>query len=368
MPGVVLDETVDCDNPLLQFAHQIDGVLTDVASLKFKITDVKNSGAVRVTETAVNLNDCSAGGDKLGTGRYVPVFTPTTGGGFEATTHNILWTFQVVASGPFKTWNQRFEVLTSDVVPSGNGYVGYANSVDLEANSAFAGFTLVQVQNAILDVSRQIQDLTGRFFDPTFSSVRFNGTNAGALSLGDPIIGLSSLAFIGGAPSDATLDIDLTFLRVYNRHLKGLLNPDDRDNPRIEFSTDLLPGKILAQGRFQLGRQNIRVEGVFGYTEPDGTPSGTIPRRLRKAAGILALRELQDPFGIDVFTSQPGRIKSAQTRDQKISFGSVRDGAVGPLTGDRIVDDLLIPFLRPPHYGAVARGGLSRSRGVPETF
>lgn len=367
MPGVVIEETVDCDNPLLQFAYQSDGRLADVASLKLKVTEVK-SGTERLAETVVNLNDCSAGGQKLGTGRYVAIFTPASGSDWVIGTHEILWTYKVLATDPDSFWRQRFEVLDPSVVLGGAGYVGYADTVNLEANSAFSCFKTKQIQVTLMDVSRQIQDLTGRFFDPTFLSMELNGTSAGALPIGDPVIGISSLSFIGGGPAEQLLDIDITFLRIYNRHLTGLINPDDRDNPRVEFSTDLLPGKILAQGRFAQGRKNIQLEGVFGYTEPDGSPIGTRPRRLARAAGILALRTLQDPFGVDVFTSQPGRIKGAKTRDQQVTFGSVRDGAVGPLTGDRIVDDLLIPFLRPPHYGAVARGGLTRSRGIPETF
>jgi hypothetical protein len=367
MPAVVIDETVSCTNPVLQFMHQVGGVMADVVELKFKVTVVKG-GAERVPETVVNLDLCDDGGAKLGTGRYAAGFQPTVAGSWAAGTHEILWTYKTDLAGPDFIWSQRFEVLEAGLVAAGRGYVGYADSVDLAANSAFEGFKVKDIQRAVMEVSRQIQDLTGRFFDPTFVSTKYNGTNAGALPLGDPIIGLSKLSFVGGGPADEVLDIALDHLRIYNRHLEGLLNPDDRDNPRIEFSTDLLPGRILAQGRFQLGRQNILVEGVFGYTEPDGSPIGTVPARLKKAAGILALRTLQDPFGVDVFTSNPGRIRSAQTRDQKIVFGGVNDGGVGNLTGDRIVDDILTTYLRPPHYGAVASGGQARSRSVPETF
>jgi hypothetical protein len=68
----------------------------------------------------------------------------------------------------------------------------------------------------------------------------------------------------------------------------------------------------------------------------------------------LALRQLQDPFGLDVLISQPGRIRSARTRDQAVTFASARDGGIGALTGDRAVDDVLITYMRPPHFGAVA--------------
>ena len=83
MPGVALEETVNCDNPLLQFTYHVNGILTDVYELSFVIQDIQNSEE-RVTSTAVDLTACADGGDKLGTGRYVAGITasaPTWIGG-----------------------------------------------------------------------------------------------------------------------------------------------------------------------------------------------------------------------------------------------------------------------------------------------
>jgi hypothetical protein len=366
MPGIVIEESIGCTNPLLQFANQINGILTDVAELSFKVTEVRNGGE-KVPETPVNLALCSEGGAKLGTGRYAATFQPTAPDWLTGT-HEILWTYKTDASDPAKLYAQRFEVLEPGVVAAGSGYVGYVNSIDLTENSAFSCYKLKSIQKVIIEVSRQIQYLTGRFFDPTFISAKLNGTDAGALVIGDPIIGISKLAIISGGPADEVLDLDLEYMRIYNRHIVGLINPDDRDNPRIEFSTDLLPGKIVAQGRFHRGRQNTLVEGMFGYTEPDGSPMGTLPARLQKAAGLMSLRLLQDPFGTDVFISNPGRIREAKTRDQQVKFGGVSDGGVGNLTGDRILDDILTEYLRPPQYGAIAPGGRNYDYGTTESF
>jgi hypothetical protein len=168
------------------------------------------------------------------------------------------------------------------------------------------------------------------------------------------VISLSKISFIGSSTETPSLvDFDLRGFRIYNRHLQNLRQPDDRDNPRVEFVTELIPGEILVQGAFQQGRQNLLVEGVFGYTEFDGSHIGRKPRRLARAAQILTLRRALDPFGADPFISQPGRIKEAKTRDQSVKFGGASDAGIGALTGDRIVDDILIPYMRPPYFVAV---------------
>jgi hypothetical protein len=351
---------VDCNNPLLQFAHQVAGILTDVAELHFTVKEA--GGTVRVSETVVDLTACSSGGQKLGTGRYTPIFTPSTGGGWSATTHEIVWRFKPTATSSDQFATQRFEVLPVGLVSSGAAYRAYADASVLAANSAFAGFTVADIQRELLITAETIETLTGRFFEPRFMDVRFNGTSAGALPLGDPIIGIETVSILAGGPAETILDLDINALVIYNRHLtNNLINPDDRDNPRIEFVTDLLPGETLIQGRFQLGRQNIRVVGTFGYTDFDGGPMGSRPRNLERAAAILTLRRLSDPFGVDVFSSTPGRIKKAKTRDQSIEFHGEQAGGIGALTGDRAVDDLLIPYIRPPHYGAVASVGRTRT-------
>jgi hypothetical protein len=355
MPGIAMDEACGCANPLLQFCYQADGILTDVAELKFTITQL--DGTERKSETSVTLTDCDDGGGKLGTGRYVATFTPETTEPvtWAPGTHIITWAYKVELTDTTQYYRQKFEVLDKINFPSGKGYRAYADATTLAANSAFTGYTLAQIQEALWQVAEQIEALTGRFFDPTYIDSKYNGTKATALPLGHPIIGLSNVELVSG--SDTVLDFDLTSLAIYNRHLtSGLKDPDDRDNPRIEFISSYSGvSGITADiyGSFSPGRQNVRVVGMFGYTEYDGTPAGTRPKLLEKAAALLALRTLEDPFGLDIVGSSPGRIRSARTRDQSVTFASATEGGVGPLTGDRSVDDILMVYRRPAHFFAV---------------
>jgi hypothetical protein len=351
MPGVSLNETINCNNPLLQFFYQANGKLANVAELSFSVQDLTDN-TEKVASTVVNLDLCADGGLRLSTGRYAASFS-TDSSTWNKGTHQITWSYKPTATDATVTWRQKFEVLDNVKFPTGRGYRNYANSKDLIDNSAFLGCEVSQIQEALRDASELIENYTGRLFDPTYIDARYNGTKSHAIPLGLPIIGIESVELMSG--NDVHAEIDLDSLVIYNRHLAtGLTDPDDRANPRIEFVTSLsTEGYPLLQSSFYYGRQSIRIVGVFGYRDYDGSPAGIRPRRLARVASILALRQIQDPFGVDVAVSQPGRIRSARTRDQAITFASGKDGGIGPLTGDRTVDDVLLAYMRPPYFGAV---------------
>jgi hypothetical protein len=144
--------------------------------------------------------------------------------------------------------------------------------------------------------------------------------------------------------------------------LEGLLDPDDRDDPRIEI--ERFEGIIYESLEFfPNGPQVTHITGVFGYTDPDGSPFGQVPINLARVVGIFALRETTDYFASNPTISEPGSIQSMKTRDQSITFASTggsaggggRSGraAYGGLTGDDVVDQILINYVRPVHMRAV---------------
>jgi hypothetical protein len=361
MPGVALDEAVGCDNPLLQFFYQSNGRMADVAELKFSIRDVPNQ-ANRITDQTVNVtDDCGSGGQRLGLGRYAAAFTPTAPT-WKVGTHEIAWKFKAAATDPERSWRQRFELLDPVDFPTGQGFRAYTDSAVLRESSDFSACSYTQLHRTLLEVAERIDRLTGNIFEPRFIDTRYNTTNAGALPFYHPIIGISKVDFVAGGPAESLLSIDLDDLLIYNRHIaSGLLEPDDRQNPRIEFATSHMPGEPSFQGQFLYGRQSVAIAGVFGYTEFDGGPIGRRPLLLERAANILSGRLLSDPFGVDVFMSSPGRVRSARTRDQAVTYGGASEGAVGALTGDRIIDDLLLPMRRPSYLGAMGAVSIQRS-------
>jgi len=100
------------------------------------------------------------------------------------------------------------------------------------------------------------------------------------------------------------------------------------------------------------GTQNIILEGLFGYTEPDGTLVGTTPELIRHVTKLLVLREL--PVMTDLSRREERqrrwRLVSERTRDQGYSLEALQ--AQGAFTGDREIDVILASFSRPPQLGA----------------
>ncbi|MCK9521469.1 MAG: hypothetical protein M0R76_00290 [Proteobacteria bacterium] len=113
------------------------------------------------------------------------------------------------------------------------------------------------------------------------------------------------------------------------------------------------PRLSLTRGRvFPKGTANVTAEGLWGYTEPDGTSEGCTPLEIRRACMLLALRSL--PLLADDDSSGEARsrwrIIEERTRDQ--SYKLDPDSREAPLSGDPEVDAILARYRRPPGLGA----------------
>jgi hypothetical protein len=358
MPGIALEETIGCNNPLLQFSYQVNGILTNVFALSYVIYDMQNE-ETRVTSTPVTLTACSAGGHRIDTGRYIVALTAAAASDWKIGTHRITWTYTPEDGDTAQIWVQYFEVLHADVATTGRGYRSYVNTSKLDKDDVLTScrVSISKLQETLITVTELIENWTNRIFEPVYINARYNGVKGAALPLNLPIIGVDNVALISENVDATETSITLTDLLIYNRHLASSLpEPDDRDNPRIEYASVSGSGPY-ARSLFPIGRQNIRVSGMFGYTEYDGSPSGRRPKLLERVATLMVLQQLTDPLGQDPFISQPGRIRSARTRDQSVTFASAAEGGVGPLTGDRVVDDILMKYKRPPYFGTVPAKG-----------
>jgi len=361
--AVAVGETVDRIKPLLFFAHQRDGKLADVFELRRMVRTVPVGGAsvVVVADAALDITDT---GMRVDTGVYAAGFTAT---GMTPGTHEIVWSFRRTAvTDPLETVYQRFEVLDPAKFASGAQYVGYGDSVFYRTKSEFASCPVGDMQMAINNASREIERLTGRFFGPRYATLKLDTKQTRTIFLQEPIIGVSHVAVESGVNgvNVSTSEISLDGLRVYARHLNGgPMDPDDRDDPRIEV--ERFEGITFQSiSAFPEGPQVTHVTGVFGYTDADGSPFGRVPLPLVRAVGIMALRETGDFFATNPTISEPGSITMMKTRDQAIAFrnsgggsggGGGRTGraAYGGLTGDDILDGILMSYVRPPHMRAV---------------
>jgi hypothetical protein len=262
-----------------------------------------------------------------------------------------------------------------------------------------------RLTSLIKRASESIDYWTGKWFEPRTIQMKVHGRGTSKLRFPIPIISVEWL-------KHDDYEIDPEYYYVYNRHLTGLTRPDDRVLPCIEM-LQALPEEVFGSSKFEEGRLNYEVRGRFGYTEYDGYVAGELPYDGQTgdftigdkvtgatsgatgtivadddqgAAGTLTLTDVTGEFveneaiadehtGAAVSNKTthmegvtPNGIKEAviymvRRREAKIGnplFDAVflkgkdagRDMKTGyEITGDPILDEMLLPFMGPAHVG-----------------
>jgi hypothetical protein len=222
--------------------------------------------------------------------------------------------------------------------------------------------------------SALIEQWTGRWFYPRELMLRLDGNNADQILIGIPIIAVTELrilepdyVIVGGGEL-----VDLTSVRIYNRHLtQGLTDPDDRYNPKIQYlsawsGTRQAPN-IFPSGWFPVGRQNIQINGLFGFTEWDDgvtlwtdavTPVGKVPDIINLVCMMLAVRDLTPLSDVSARTEAllSSTVTEERTRDQSVKYGgggSKVTSAGAGILANKEIQQMLAPFRRLPGLGAV---------------
>jgi len=241
----------------------------------------------------------------------------------------------------------------------------YAFVSDVRDEGVNANVTDARIQMAIVIASRYIERVTGRFFEPRVQTIRVGGKGKRLVTLGDPVIGVEFIRLETEPSLQPDLDVDPDLYRVFNRHLsQGLLNPDDRESPKIEFVhvEDLLgvgdvrfvplSGISLRSLGYPWGVQNVQIAGVFGYTEDthNGSPWGDTPTLIRHVTKMLALRNIPGLRDACRDDNERWRIVETKVRDQSIKLAQPRK--FGQFTGEPEIDQILLMHMRPPTLGA----------------
>ena len=190
-----------------------------------------------------------------------------------------------------------------------------------------------QLTALIDEASSLIDQVTGWFFEPRALSFRMDGRGAPSIEPPAPPIRVDRLAV-----EDAELSLDPNDLVVVGAPVQPGF-----DGPRL----------TLRQGRvFPRGQGNVEAEGLWGYTEDDGTTEGRVPLAIRRACILLVLRWLPllaDDDGAGDARNR-WRIIEERTRDQ--SYKLDRVAQTGAFTGDPEIDGILARYRRPPGMGA----------------
>jgi hypothetical protein len=227
-----------------------------------------------------------------------------------------------------------------------------------------------KVVSAIALASQLIERVTGLWFEPRARTFNLNGRDIRVLRIGAPIIAVTAI-HIDAEP------VALDSFSVYNRHLtEGLPEPDDRADPRIEYTygVSYFPSNLdldLNAARFPKGTKNVTVTGYFGFTElgpydavGETTPGSQVPKSygrtpdaIRRACLLLTCRymwPLRTSEGDDL--ARRGLITEERTRDQSVSYARGTAAALATWassTGDPEVDALLALYRAPMRLGAV---------------
>ena len=207
----------------------------------------------------------------------------------------------------------------------------YASPADLRAE----GVTEASDERlaALLDeASRTIDAVTGCRFEPVELTLQIDGRGTPSLEPQLPPIRVDRLTVEG-----EDWPVDAEHLVVVGAPVRAGIT-----TPRL----------TLRWGAFPRGEGNVEVEGLWGYTEDDGTPEGRTPLDIRRACMLLALRWLPGLGDADASADARSRwrVIEEKTRDQ--SYKLDRAEAPGRLTGDPEVDRILARYGRPMGLGA----------------
>lgn len=348
------------------FVADSEAFLVDPFSLEVEVRD--DAGVVAFARTAVLLTAYPSG-DRLGLGYYrARNYNPQSDLISTAGRRTITW-YAVLESGDAEiSWTTTTERLAAAKPDLGVPY--YALIQDLrDEGFTTAALTDARAHQLLARATRYIEMFTGRRFVAEPRRMAVDGKGGPLLQLGEPICAIDPegvRVLLEPFPLDATaLPFARDSIRVYARHLTDrLVHPDDRENPKLEvFSAFDLPreANTLSRTVWPRGSQNVIVDGVFGYTEPDGSPTGRTPELVRLAAMLLVRRELA---GIGSATrgdvAAAARVTAERTRDQSVSYASPTSGGgrpgnplLGAITGDPELDTLLVSFRRQHAFAAV---------------
>jgi hypothetical protein len=363
MKGLVKGEQSSASNPVLQLFARSGGYLADIYAGTFKVESLVDPTAAPTTLVASAPFTVA---HKLGTGRYVIPTGATTSWSFG--THRAVCTYTMTNGGPTYVQVIEFELLDPADWPVGSQYVGYLTTrrAYTDGYATLTATTRQTLHRLISEVGHALELWTKRWFDPRYLYLLVDGKDSEILLLQSPIIAIEDVyATWKTAAGTSTYKFEQYLYKVYNRHLRGLLEVDDRKNPKLEL-VDATDTTVQISGfAWPFGNQNLELRGVFGYTDPELDPSsgdvaiGSTPADIVRACGALVYRRIADPTMSDLMTWSAGAIRSMKTRHQAVTFGGASGslsgaaGYTGELSGDAYVDAIIAKYRKVFAFGAV---------------
>lgn len=367
MPSIVIGGSSSPANPVLDIFTAIGNppVKVNVYAMKFRIFDI-STAAKKVSPVqvfpitpgdyqVVDVNTNAPTGDRLGVGHYVARYdvSPSEPTG----DHRIEWVFQLNQLSPEETLVEEFYVAPS-ALPTEELYCGIA---EIRAE----GFTEAMISDERILMlaklaTRYIDKMTRRWFNARVfdenNPMRLDGKDSRSIHLDIPIIRLDKLEIESqGIVLGDTYLVEPEAYVVYNRHISGMLRPDDRENPKLAFVNsrlDVVSAGLFPYPRiFPRGRQNVLLQGVFGYTDPNGTEFGEIPALIRQAACRLVIRDIDLEKDGCKKTVRKNRYRIIGDKEGSTNVKLQDLWLKGAFTGDSEIDNIIMSYKAPPDIG-----------------
>ena len=331
---------------LTLFTPNADGVLADPASVSFEIWNVVNAASPsRVAGPTAAT--------KVSTGYYLAPWVVAADapiGRYEAR-----WSWQFTG-GAVQTATDLLEVLTAVRAPLTPVYALVSDLRDEGLDAARVNDE--RARAAIIRATQLVDLYTRHRFAARLATLRVDGRGGQTLVLPEPVAAVERID-VGESGSNLQ-EIDLADVTIANRHLAGIDTPDDRVFPRIDWKSSYSIGgsqythraSLSAYAFWKPGVQNVRVTGVFGFTDPvaGGPPVGETPDAIRRVAMLLALREapkMVTDADEREDAQRRARITSESTDGQSYGLASPPSlGQVSQWTGDPEIDNVLARYTR----------------------
>lgn len=222
----------------------------------------------------------------------------------------------------------------------------YASVVDMRDEGVTPAMASDERLAALLaEACAFIDRVTGWFFEPRSMIVRMDGRGTPSIEPPYPPIRIDFLT-ISGAPVSLQPD-DLVIV--------GAPVAIGFDTPRFTLVQKWAYPEngcaIPFRRTFPKGEGNVVASGLWGYTEPDGSPTGRTPSAVRRAAMLIALRNISLLGTGDSAAKSQWRVLEERTRDQSYRLGALPTIGV-VYTGDPEIDLLLARYRKPMGLGA----------------
>lgn len=343
MEGIGRNQTIGPNNPrLVWFVADGEGYLAEPDAIDFQVWSIASLPGTKVVPAVGEYESLNLVANALGTGRYAfPWVIPA-----DADQGLYKLVVKVTTGSEVSEAELRFEILQEGL--------DLRNSYCLVSQAREEGVLVTDADDARLagklaDASRYIDTICERTFSAEHKTLALSGKGGHVLFLDTPIIFIESVDLNYGISDSSGFMPDQEAINIFNRHITNRqLDPDDRDNPMIEFE-----GWTIERSK-----DAAEVIGVFGYTDPlhGGPAFGVTPGKITEAAMRIAfmnLPKLMDPDEAEeAFSRRHSHlIRSESTGAQSYSMGAI-EGGNPAWTGDPDIDTILAFYKRPIAIGS----------------